>query len=343
MKQLLNILYVTTTESYLSKEGECVVLNVDHKPIRKIPAQGLEGVVCFGRVGMSPQLMSFCAEAGIAVSHMTEHGRFLASVQGPVRGNVLLRRQQYRWADDPARSASVARFILKAKLGNARSVLRRGARETGEAEAALRLTEAADLHTAALTRLDRETGLDGVRGVEGDAGSTYWGAFRHLIGNDDPAFRFTGRNRRPPTDAVNCLLSFVYTLLAHDVRAALEGVGLDPYVGFLHRDRPGRASLALDLMEEFRFPLADRLVLALVNRRQVAADGFRTLDGGAVVMDEDTRKEVLTAWQERKRKKVTHPFLGQSIEIGLIPHIQALLLARHIRGDLDGYPAFMWT
>ncbi|CAA7616878.1 type I-C CRISPR-associated endonuclease Cas1c [Magnetospirillum sp. SS-4] len=342
MKELLNVLYVTTNDAWVHKEGECVVVRVDGQPARKIPVQGVQGLVCLGRVSMSPQLMAHCAENGVAVSYLTENGRFLASVHGQTRGNVLLRRQQYRWADDAARSAAIARCILKAKLGNARTVLRRAARETGRAESAAALSMAAEAQGAALTRLDRERGLDGLRGVEGDAGASYWGVFDHLINNDDAAFRFAGRNRRPPLDAANCLLSFVYTLLAHDARAALEGVGLDPYVGFLHRDRPGRTSLAFDLMEEFRPPLADRLVLSLLNRRQVSPPGFKTLDGGGVVMDDDTRKEVITAWQKRKRETMTHPFLGETVAIGLLPHLQALLLARHIRGDIDFYPALVW-
>ncbi len=340
MKHLLNVLYVLTHDSWLNKEGECVVVRVNDQPQRRIPVQGLEGIVCFGRVGMSPQLMAHCAENGVAVTYLTENGRYLAAIHGAVRGNVLLRRQQYRWADDPGRSATIARCILKGKLGNGRTMLRRGARErSGDVDA---LGAAAEIHTAALTRLDRETSLDGLRGVEGDAANAYWQVFSGLIGNDDPAFSFGARTRRPPLDAVNCLLSFVYTLLAHDVRSALEGVGLDPYVGFLHRDRPGRTSLAFDLMEEFRPVLADRFVLSLVNRRQVAPGGFHAVDGGSVMMDDDTRKEVLGAWQKRKRETMTHPFLGEAVAIGLLPYVQSLLLARHIRGDLDLYPALLW-
>jgi CRISPR-associated protein Cas1 len=342
MKQLLNVLYVLTPDAYLGKDGQCVSVRIDGQSPRRLPIQGLEGIVCLGRVNASPFLMAMCAEQGVALTWMTENGRFLASVHGETRGNVLLRRQQYRWADDPGRSAAVARFILKGKLGNARTVLRRGARDARDDGRIAPLTAAADTTTAALTRLDRETELDGLRGVEGDAGAVYWGAFPALIVNTDPAFVFAGRNRRPPLDPVNCLLSFVYTLLAHDVRSALEGVGLDPYVGFLHRDRPGRASLALDMMEELRPVLADRLVLSLINRRQVAADGFKTLDSGAVVMADDTRRTVIDAWQTRKRETIRHPFLNEDAEIGLLPHLQALLLARHIRGDLDGYPALLW-
>lgn len=342
MKELLNTLYVLTPDSYLGKEGECIAVRTDGQSPRRIPMVNLQAIICLGRVNISPYLMALCAERGVAISYLTETGRFLASVQGGTRGNVLLRRQQYRWADDPAHSAAIARFILKAKIGNSRTVLRRGARESTSPEAAERLGRAADSLTAALVRLDREGELDGLRGVEGEASATYWAAFDALIGNPDPIFVFAGRNRRPPRDAVNCLLSFIYTLLAHDVRSALEGVGLDPFVGFLHRDRPGRASLSFDLMEELRSVLADRLVLTLINRRQVAAKGFVALESGAVVMDDDTRRAVIEAWQTRKKDKIRHPFLGEEAEIGLLPHLQALLLARHIRGDIDGYPALLW-
>lgn len=342
MKELLNVLYILSPETYLGKDGECVAVRTDGQSPRRIPIGNLQGIICLGRVGISPYLMAFCAEKGVAISYLTETGRFLASIHGEIRGNVLLRRAQYRWADDPQRSAAVTRFLLKGKLGNARTVLRRGARETRDEVRAARLTGAADIQTAALTRLDREQDVDGLRGVEGDAAARYWAAFDALILNDDPAFRFTGRNRRPPRDPVNCLLSFVYTLLAHDVRSALEGVGLDPYVGFLHRDRPGRASLALDLQEELRSSLADRLVLSLINRRQVDAKSFRILDSGAVIMEDETRKAVVTAWQDRKKETIRHPFLDEECEIGLLPHLQALLLARHIRGDLDGYPPLLW-
>lgn len=342
MKELLNILYVLTPDSHLSKDGQCVLVRSEGRPPQRVPVSRLEGIVCLGRAGMSPFLMEMCAQQGVAVTWLTDQGRFLASVQGGIRGNVLLRRQQYRWADDPLRSADMARFILKGKLANARSVLRRGARDIDDAGRAAVLTQAADGMTAALARLDREHDLDVLRGVEGDAGATYWAAFPALIGNADPAFTFTERNRRPPLAPVNCLLSFVYTLLAHDVRAALEGVGLDPFVGFLHRDRPGRSGLALDLMEELRHVLADRLVLSLINRRQVDPAGFLTQDSGAVIMDDDTRRTVIEAWQERKRQTIRHPFLDDIAEIGLLPHLQALLLARHVRGDLDGYPALLW-
>lgn len=343
MKHLLNTLYVLTQDSYLAKDGECVAVRVEHTTTARVPISGLEGIVCLGRVGYSPQLLAHCAENGVPLTHLTENGRFLAEMRGETRGNVLLRREQYRWADDRERSANMARFVLKAKLNNARQVLRRGARESKDEHARVTLSAAADMQTAALTRLDREVTGDGLRGVEGDAAASYWLAFPCLIGNDDQTFTFSGRNRRPPLDAVNCLLSFLYTLLAHDMRGALEGVGLDPYVGYLHRDRPGRAGLALDLMEEFRPFLADRLALSLINRRQVLPNGFQKLDGGAVIMDDDTRKEVISAWQKRKLEKLTHPFLNETVSAGLLFHLQALLLARYLRGDLDGYPAFLWS
>lgn len=343
MKQMLNVLYVSTPGAYLGKDGECVSVRRDGQSPQRVPIAALEGIICLGRVSASPYLMAFCAEKSVALTFLTETGRFLASVHGETRGNVLLRRWQYRWADDPERSAQVARSVLKGKIANARTVLRRGARESRDPTLAARLGEAADIQTAALTRLDRERDVDGLRGVEGDAAHTYWSSFGALILNDNPAFCFTGRNRRPPRDAVNALLSFVYVLLAHDCRAALEGVGLDAFVGFLHRDRPGRASLALDLEEELRSILADRLVLSLINRRQVDANGFQTLDTGAVVMNEATRKTVITAWQERKRETIQHPFLKEDAEIGLLPHLQSLLLARHIRGDLDLYPPLIWA
>ena len=343
MKRHLNTLFVLTQDSYLAKDGECIAVRVDHQTKARIPAHTLESIVCFGQIGCSPQLMAHCAENGIGFTYLTLYGRFLATVQGAQAGNVLLRRTQYRWADDPTRSAALARWVLKAKLHNARVSLRRAARETGSDMARDALTKAADGQAAAIMRLDREADLDGLRGVEGDAAATYWSAFNYLIGRDEPAFNFAGRNRRPPRDAVNCLLSFLYTICAHDLRGALQGVGLDPYVGYLHRDRPGRASLALDMMEEFRPFLVDRLVLSLINRRQVSEASFQTLDGGGVVMDDEARKEVLAAWQKRKQDTITHPFLGETVPIGLLFHLQALLLARHIRGDLDGYPAFLWS
>ncbi|MFU8858716.1 MAG: type I-C CRISPR-associated endonuclease Cas1c [Deferrisomatales bacterium] len=342
MKKHLNTLFVTTQGSYLAKDGECVLIRVEREDKARIPIHTLGGVVCFGQVSLSPQLMAHCAEHGVGVSFLSENGRFLARVQGPVSGNVLLRREQYRWADDPARSAAVARFVLTGKLANSRSVVLRAARDHGGDGRGERLRYQGARLADCLERLQAEgLSLDELRGIEGEAGNLYFGAFDDLVTSEDAAFRFTGRNRRPPLDPVNCLLSFVYTLLVHDVRSALECVGLDPAVGYLHRDRPGRPSLALDLMEEFRPVFADRLVLSLINLGQVKARGFRNLESGAVLLEDEARKEVIVAYQKRKQEVVEHPFLKEKMPVGLLWHTQALLLARHLRGDLDGYPPYI--
>jgi CRISPR-associated protein Cas1 len=286
--------------------------------------------------------MGLCAEKNVALSFLTEHGRFLARIQGPVNGNVLLRREQYRKSDQEQAAASIARAAVMAKVANCRTVVLRGARERTDGDGVAALDEAAVRLARVLTSLEKANTVDGVRGFEGEAASVYFGVFDHLITASKEAFFFRERNRRPPLDNINALLSFLYTLLVHDIEGALEAVGLDPAVGFLHRDRPGRPGLALDLMEELRPVLADRLTLSLVNRRQVQMEGFRRTESGAVVMDDSTRKEVLVAWQKRKQEEIQHPFLNERIELGLLPHVQALLLARYIRGDLDGYPAYFW-
>ena len=342
MKKHLNTLYVTTQGAYLSKEGETVLVSVEREKRLQVPVHTLGGIVCFGRVICSPFLMGFCAENDVGLSFLTENGRFLARVQGPVSGNVLLRREQYRRADDPAFSAQMTRFILTGKIANCRTVLQRAVRDHGEKIARPDLEQAIAEMGERLKRLERIDSLDALRGVEGETARGYFAVFDHLITNQKEGFFLKGRNRRPPLDNVNCLLSFLYTLLMHDVRSALEGVGLDPAVGFLHRDRPGRPGLALDLMEEFRPFLADRLALSLINLGQVAAKGFKASETGAVTMTDDTRKQVLVAYQKRKQEEITHPFLGEKMAIGILFHVQALLLARYLRGDLDGYPPFVW-
>lgn len=342
MKRHLNTLYVTSQKAYLAKEGECIVVRVEGETRGKVPALALDGIVCFGQVSYSPFLLAHCAENGIAISHLTETGRFLARIHGETSGNVLLRREQYRWADDPVRSAAVARGVLIGKVYNARIVLLRGARETEATERATALAEAAEALRAARRGIEAEGDLDRLRGLEGEAAQIYWRVYPHLLRTADAQLRFAGRSRRPPLDPVNALLSFLYTVLVHDVRAALEAVGLDPYVGYLHRDRPGRPGLALDLMEEFRAWTVDRLVATLINRGQLGAADFVREEAGAVRMTDDARRLVLTSWQERKKEVVTHPFLDEKMPIGLLWHTQALLLARTIRGDLDAYPAFLW-
>lgn len=342
MRHLLNSLYVTTQGAYLARDGETVAVRVDHETRLRVPLHTLGGIVCFGQVSCSPPLMQLCAERGVKIAFLSEHGKFWSRVEGPVSGNVLLRRQQYRWADDADKSAEIARAIVIAKVANQRTVLLRGLRDYPEAVGTPDMKDATAYLERQLAMLRQPMSLDSVRGVEGDTSRYYFSVFDHLIVASKDEFFFQGRSRRPPLDNMNALLSFLYTLLVHDVRSALETVGLDPAVGYLHRDRPGRPSLALDLMEELRPVLADRLTLSLVNRRQIKGKGFKTTETGAVVMDDETRKEVLVAYQKRKQEELLHPFINEKIALGLLPHAQALLLSRYIRGDLDGYPPFFW-
>lgn len=337
MKQFLNTLYVSTQESYLAKEGECVCIKQERAVKARIPIHTLGSLVLFGNVSCSPFLLDHCAKNGVTVSWLTNHGRFMASMHGPVSGNVLLRRTQYRKADDPEFSASLARAFVTGKIYNTRTILRRSARERPN----FVVDEVCNRLSNTLDRLRKDLPLEQVRGIEGEAANAYFGVFDSLLSVKDPAFSFSGRNRRPPMDPVNCLLSFLYTLLTHDVRSALETVGLDPAVGYLHRDRPGRPSLALDLMEEFRPYLADRLACTLINKGQVKAKDFNKQESGAVLMGDDLRKEVIVAWQNRKKEEVEHPFLKERMPVGFLWHIQARLLARYIRGDLDAYPPFV--
>lgn len=345
MRRSLNTLYVTTEGAWLHKDGANVVMSVEGQTKGRVPAHMLESLVCLGRVLVSPPLLGYCAEQGICVSFLNRHGRFLARVEGPVSGNVLLRRRQYLCSDNPVASVAIVGHLLQGKIHGQRTVLARALRDHGARmppEAQLALKQAIERLRRVTDRLWVESSLDVLRGLEGDAARLYFEVFDHLIRVAEPAFRFQGRNRRPPKDAVNALLSFLYTLLTHDCRGALETVGLDPAVGFLHRDRPGRPSLALDMLEGFRPVLADRLALSLINRRQLTAKDFQVLENNAVIMTEDARRTVLTAYQERKQDEVWHPFLEEKVVIGLLPFIQAQLLARHLRGDLDGYPPFLW-
>jgi CRISPR-associated protein Cas1 len=335
MKHYLNTLYVTSQETYLSKDGECVCIHPKEGAKRKFPIHNLGGLVLFGQVSCSPFLLGHCAENGVTVSWLTENGRFLASMHGPVSGNVLLRREQYRKSDDPSFTSQLARSFTIGKIYNCRTVLRRTARERPDQ----RLDDACERLTHCLERLAAGVNIETVRGIEGEAASVYFSVFDRLL--TARGFSFAGRNRRPPTDATNCLLSFLYTLLVHDVRGALETVGLDPAVGYLHRDRPGRPSLALDMMEEFRPYMADRLACTLINKGQVRPKGFRRQESGAVLMDDDTRKEVLVAWQTRKKEEIEHPFLKERMPVGMLWHMQARLLAQHLRGDLEAYPPFV--
>ena len=333
---------MTTDGAYLARQGETVLVRHERQTKLQVPLHGLDGIVCFGRVGCSPALMGACAQRNVTISFFSTRGRYWARVQGPVSGNVLLRREQYRRADDPERAAHLAAVMVTAKVANSRAVLLRALRDHPEVPGLEAVEAAARELWRALQGLAPPVSLASVRGLEGESGRACFGVFDHLIVAQKDDFAFTRRSRRPPLDNMNALLSFLYTLLAHDVASALEGVGLDPAVGFLHRDRPGRPGLALDLMEELRPVLADRLALSLVNRQQVRGRGFEQSESGAVMMDDATRKQVLVAYQQRKQEEIQHPFLGEKLAFGLLPHVQALLLARHLRGDLDGYPPFLW-
>jgi CRISPR-associated protein Cas1 len=339
MRKLLNTLYVTMPDAYLSRDGENVVVKAEGAEKARVPIHNLESIVCFNYTGTSPSLMALCCERGVTISYISEHQGFLARVTGRVSGNVLLRRQQYRMADDPCVRTLMARSFVTGKLMNCRSVLLRFMRDHGHRAA---VDKAAAKLLLLCGTLQSQTEVDSIRGIEGEAAGEYYAVLNELILSPNEDFEMRGRNRRPPLDRMNALLSFLYTLLANECASALESVGLDPQVGFLHVDRSGRSGLALDLMEELRPHLADRMVLTLINSRQVAATGFVLRETGAVLMDTDTRKAVIVARQKRKLDEVVHPFLGEKIELGLIPYSQALLLARYVRGDLDGYPPFMF-
>ncbi len=343
MKRLLNTLYVTTEGASLRKDGENLVAEVEGTERARVPFHMLASVVVFGAIYLSPALIQACAAGGITIALLDRVGRFQARIEGPVTGNVLLRRAQYCASEAPV---EIVRGIVLGKIANQRAVLMRGLRDYGEELLPDRrgaLADAIDRLGQILRRANLATeGVDALRGDEGEAASFYFGVFDDLIRIPDPTLRFHVRSRRPPLDAVNALLSFLYTLLTHDCRSAAESVGLDPAVGFLHRDRPGRPSLALDLMEELRPILADRLVLSLVNRRQIGPRDFETRDGGAVLLNDEGRRTVLTAWQERKKEERRHPFIDETAPLGLVPYLQAQLLARHLRGDLDAYPSWFW-
>ena len=339
MKKLLNTLYVTTQDTYLRKEGETVVVEKEKQVLLRLPIHTLQGIVTFGNVMTSPFLLNLCVERGVCVSFMSESGRFLARVTGPVSGNVLLRLAQMRAYEDKEKKGEIARSFVIGKLLNARNIILRRIRDHGVSDV---LRDAAEKHVDVVRRVrDSPSDAERLRGLEGEAGAAYFGCFNELLVAQKDDFSISGRNRRPPTDPMNALLSFLYTLLAHDCRCALEGVGLDPQIGFLHEVRSGRPSLALDLMEEFRSVLADRVALSLVNLRQVGPRDFRTTESGAVEMKDEARKTILQAWQKKKQETILHPFLDERVPIGLLPHLQALLLSRHLRGDLDAYPPFL--
>jgi CRISPR-associated protein Cas1 len=342
MKKLLNTLYVTTPESYLSLDGETVVVLNEEKALGKVPLHNLEGIVSFGRTGASPAIMGECAKRSISLCFMSPNGRFLARVSGKVYGNVTLRKEQYRMSDNPIVSNKIARNFIVGKVFNSRWVIERATRDHPYSINLTKLKSVSSRLQNLLLLIKDCDSNDQLRGYEGEAASLYFSVLNELVLQQKDHFSFNGRNKRPPMDRLNALLSFVYTMLAYHTASALESVGLDPYVGFLHTDRPGRISLALDLMEEFRPIMADRFVLSLINKRIVNAEGFSKRENGSVEMSDETRKIVLTQWQKRRQEKIRHPFLEEKIEWGLAPYAQALLLARYIRGDLDAYPPFLW-
>lgn len=338
MRKLLNSLYVTTPEAYLSKDGLNVVVSVKQQEVFRIPAINIEGIVTFGYMGASPGLMKLCSDSGISLTFLSPNGRFVSRVQGATHGNVLLRKAQYALSDDEGWSMHVAQLMIAAKIQNYRNILRRYIRDYGDCQEVDDAVRVFDANKRYALHAEDKTKL---MGFEGIASNAYFEVLPKLILNQKEYFPFNGRNRRPPKDAVNAMLSLAYTLIANDCAAALETVGLDPYVGFLHALRPGRTSLALDMMEEFRAYLGDRFVLSLINKRQITPKDFLHQGDSGVVMTDKGRKTFLTAWQNRKRETIIHPYLNEKVEIGLLPYVQAMMLARYIRKDIDDYPVFL--
>lgn len=342
MKKLLNVFYIFQPDVYVSKEGENIVILKEKKEIKRLPVHTIESIVCFNYLGISPSLMQLCGERNIGISFFTPYGKFQGRVSGSLQGNVLLRKQQYRYSDEETESARIARNMIIGKIFNSRVVLRRASRDHAEKADTNVLNHSANILKNSIEKIRNAESLQTIRGIEGTCANAYFESLDHLIIQQKEHFYMHGRNRRPPLDNMNALLSFLYSMLTNDIRSALESVGLDPYVGFLHRDRPGRVSLALDLMEELRPVMADRVALSLVNRKQVNEKGFITKESGGVLMTDETRLTVLKEWQEKKREEITHPFIDEKIPWGLVPYVQALLLARYIRGDLDEYPPFLY-
>lgn len=342
MRKLLNTLYVTSEDSYLALDGENVVLLDDGKEMGRLPLHNLEGIVSFGYRGTSPALMGACAEKNISLCYLTPQGKFLARVSGKVKGNVLLREQQYKSAFDEKISLDIAKNCISGKIYNGRWVLERMIRDHSMQIDAEKMKKASVKLKDALEQVNRSWTKEQLRGVEGEAAKTYFSVFDEMILQQRDVFAFTGRNRRPPLDNVNAMLSFVYALLTNMVTSALEVVGLDPYVGYMHTERPGRVSLSLDMLEELRPVLADRFVLTMINKRLVGKNDFKQKENGAVLISDDARKVILTEWQKKKKETITHPFLKEKVEWGILPYVQAMLLARYLRGDLDGYPPFLW-
>lgn len=338
MKKLLNTLYVTQPNAYLYKDGGSVVISVDQKDVFRIPIINIEAIVTFGYAGCSPGLMKLCADSGVSLSFFTPNGQFIARIQGGIKGNIVLRHKQHLISSELGTTLSIARIIIAAKIHNYRSILMRYVRDyEGNEFVEKAISSLVKLQKKALEAPDK----DNLRGIEGFASSTYFEVFPYLITQQKDYFVFEGRNRRPPKDAVNALLSFSYTILANEITSALESVGLDPYIGVFHALRPGRASLSLDVMEEFRAYLCDRFVLSLINRKQLQPGDFNSQGTYGIIMTDNGRKKVLSAWQTRKREEIIHPYLKEKVKIGLLPYIQAVMMARKFRGEIETYPPFL--
>lgn len=342
MKKLLNTLYVTSQDSYLSLDGENVVILEQEQELGRIPLHNLEAIVSFGYRGVSPALMGGCAKRNISLCFLTPQGKFLARVTGDIRGNVILRKKQYEASNDSDIAMGVARNCIMGKVFNTRWILERATRDHGLQVDVEKVKRASGFLQKSLANIEKCRDMEQLRGFEGEAASIYFGVFDQLILQQKKDFVFSGRNKRPHMDNVNAMLSFVYTLLTNMIASSLETVGLDPYVGFMHTDRPGRVSLALDLIEELRPVLADRFVLTLINKKMITGKDFTRKEDGAVLISDKARKNVLVEWQNKKKEIITHPYLGEKVEWGMIPFVQSMLLARYLRGDIDEYPPFFW-
>lgn len=342
MRKLLNTLYVMTESCYLTLDGENILIMNGEKTLGRFPLHTLENIICFTYKGATPALIGACAERKIGMSFFSPRGTFLARVVGKEYGNVLLRKEQYRISDDNTRSVAYAKNMIVGKVFNSRWSIERTVRDHAYRVDAEKLKQVSGILYETLPRIDSATGLDDLRGIEGKAAEQYFSVFDEMVLNQKEDFAFTKRNRRPPLDNINAVLSFAYTILAGDCANALSSVGLDPYVGFMHGDRPGRTSLALDIMEELRPVLADRFILTLINTKAIQAVHFERQKDNAVLLNDEGRKVFFNAWQNHKKETITHPYLKEKIEWGLVPYVQALLLARTIRGDIDEYPPFLW-
>ena len=342
MRKLLNTVYISSPDRYLSLDRENLIINFEHDEIGRVPLHNIERIMAFGSSGASPALIGKCVKEGIELVFMTRNGKFLARVEGEMRGNVLLRREQYRIADDNTRSLNIAKNMITAKLYNCRWTLERVTRDHGMRVDIEKFKHCSNhLHDMTKKALS-VANKDSLRGIEGEGASIYFSVFNEMILQQKEDFFFASRNKRPPLDRVNAMLSFAYSLAMGMCTSALEAVGLDPYVGFMHTDRPGRRSLALDLIEEFRSQMCDRFVLTMINKRIISESDFDCQEDGAVLLNEKGRRIFLDAWQKRKADEIKHPFIHEIVEWGMLPYVQALLLSRYIRGDIDGYPPFMW-